>query len=517
MAGKGNGQPAYVEELDDTGEVIGDRRTAKKEEVKKDRPSNERRSSRKENGKSSAKDSRRANTTSSSGSSPPVKRVELRQPSSRDERRKSVSSTSPKKSSYRPPSVHQNATFPQPMALPIRSQPLIIQQPQMRALAQQTPRPSSYHEGSPYTSYAPPLSSSAFAHGFVPAPSYPPSSPGGNLLTYGNGATYYSNGGNSIPPAFRQDYFHPIPQPPTRTLAERFGGTALKTRRRSSVYSTGDNDERGYESSNERMMPRKSSLRKTKEQIDTELMPPPSPRRRRSVRYAEDELVDDERYASPSRPVYRDERSPPRQRRPSTNRNSATYTYGSSADARIELERSNRRKSYYIPSHPNYDIPAPVEYEDKFQAAEKYQNSVGGPQVRLTAESLKKASRRPQPTSSHSTHSSGSHDESERQRSSVTTRTTGTNRTGAGEEDITIKLRGQGKIKIAGAEIDYDKDTELNIRRGGNVGGGGSQRSSDYGASDERKDRRERASDRSRMSSNMRTSRERYYSGGPMF
>lgn len=334
-------------------------------------------------------------------------------------------------------------------------------------------------------------------------------------MTYGNGSTYHPNSENSKPQGYRQDYFAPVPQQPTRTLVERLGGNEV-ARRRLSVYNTGGYEDREYESSRERTLPaRKSSLRKTKDQIDAEAMPPP--RRRGSVRYADEKRLD-ERSQSRSRPVYQDERSSPRPQRPNSKRHSVTYAYGSSNDASIEPERSNtshRRNSYYAPQTPSYPThDNPASYEDKFQAAEKYQHSVGGPPVRLTAESLKKANRRSQPASSHSTRSSGSRDESERQRSSVTTRTTGTNRTGTGEEDITIKLKGQGTIKIAGAEIDYDKDTELNIRRGINVGGGGSQRSSDYGASDERRDRRDRGSDRSRMSSNMRSSRERRPPGG---
>lgn len=137
-----------------------------------------------------------------------------------------------------------------------------------------------------------------------------------------------------------------------------------------------------------------------------------------------------------------------------------------------EPERSDhqrpRRNSYYAPHTPS-PRPPPANYQDKLNSAERYQRSVGGPTVEVTAESLKESDRRAR---SHITRSRASRDGSENLRSSVTSRTTRTTGTGASEENVTIKLKGEGTIKIAGAEIEYKDDTELHIQRGFNVDSG---------------------------------------------
>lgn len=116
-----------------------------------------------------------------------------------------------------------------------------------------------------------------------------------------------------------------------------------------------------------------------------------------------------------------------------------------------------RRNSYYGPQ----STASGDGYVDKFNQARRYQEDVAGPQLPLTAETLRKAGRNTE--SSRSTRSSGSHDESE-YRQSATTRTT---RSTANEENFTIKVRGGGTtLKFGGAEMRCEEGAEINITSG---------------------------------------------------
>ena len=97
---------------------------------------------------------------------------------------------------------------------------------------------------------------------------------------------------------------------------------------------------------------------------------------------------------------------------------------------------------------------------DRYLDAMRYQDDVnGGQQMPLTAELLRKASKRGEGASSRSTRSSDSRDESEYKRSN----TTGITRSSSGvPDDFTIKVSGAAVVRFEGAEIDCEgDDTEI--------------------------------------------------------
>lgn len=88
----------------------------------------------------------------------------------------------------------------------------------------------------------------------------------------------------------------------------------------------------------------------------------------------------------------------------------------------------------------------------------------------LTAESLRKASKRGELASSRSTRSSGSHDESDYRRSHTTGHTT---QSSAAHDDFTIKVSGQAVVKMPGAQIECDGgEITFSSGRGGAPGSG---------------------------------------------
>jgi len=100
------------------------------------------------------------------------------------------------------------------------------------------------------------------------------------------------------------------------------------------------------------------------------------------------------------------------------------------------------------------------------QAARYQDDLAGGPQLPLTAETLRKADR--SGTSSRSTRSSGSHDESE-YKQSATTRTTRSTAPG-NDEDVTIRVKGSTVLKIGNTEMQCNDGAEINITsRNGNT------------------------------------------------
>jgi hypothetical protein len=152
----------------------------------------------------------------------------------------------------------------------------------------------------------------------------------------------------------------------------------------------------------------------------------------------------------------------------------------------------SRRNSYYGQSHsPN------GAYEDKVRQASAYQEDVsGGPSPRLTAETLRKASKSGA-SGSRSTRSSASREESD-YKHSATTRTT---RSSADDQDLTIRVKGGAVLKVGGAEMQCVDGAEINISRNGTSrGGGGSDRSS-FIEADDRRSRVERPPTRTRVSS----------------
>lgn len=96
---------------------------------------------------------------------------------------------------------------------------------------------------------------------------------------------------------------------------------------------------------------------------------------------------------------------------------------------------------------------------DRYTDAMRYQDDItGGPQVPLTAETLRKANKRGEVASSRSTRSSASRDESEYRRSN----TTGITRSSSGGDDtFTIKVSGGAVVRVQGAEIECDDGGEI--------------------------------------------------------
>lgn len=110
-----------------------------------------------------------------------------------------------------------------------------------------------------------------------------------------------------------------------------------------------------------------------------------------------------------------------------------------------------------------------ASYEaDKYMDALKYQEDVSGPQMPLTAETLRKVTKRGGVPSSRSTRSSGSRDDSEYKRSN----TTGITRSSSGNnEDFIIKVSGTSVVRLHGAEIECsDGEIMLSSRPGGSGG-----------------------------------------------
>jgi hypothetical protein len=179
----------------------------------------------------------------------------------------------------------------------------------------------------------------------------------------------------------------------------------------------------------------------------------------------------------------------PRTRRPSIGATSITYdhpTYSTEVAG-----RSSRRNSYYA----GQPVSSGGAMEDKLRMAASYQEDVsGGPTLPLTAESLRKASKRAG-ASSRSTRSSASHEESD-WRQSATTRTTRS----SNEEDVTIRVKGQATLEYAGGKVQCKDGAEINISSGMRMGRMGSDRSSYMGGED-RRTRIDRPSGRARATS----------------
>ncbi|KAK5995893.1 hypothetical protein PT974_04311 [Cladobotryum mycophilum] len=110
--------------------------------------------------------------------------------------------------------------------------------------------------------------------------------------------------------------------------------------------------------------------------------------------------------------------------------------------------------------------------DDRYFDAIRYQDDVsGGSGMPLTAESLRRASKRGEASSSRSTRSTESHDESEYKRSN----TTGITRSSSGNnnnnnnnnnDDFTIKVSGAAVVRVSGAEIECNDGGEITVSSG---------------------------------------------------
>ncbi|KAK2603794.1 hypothetical protein QQS21_003996 [Conoideocrella luteorostrata] len=183
----------------------------------------------------------------------------------------------------------------------------------------------------------------------------------------------------------------------------------------------------------------------------------PPPVQRRSVGFVEPNEYDDTDLSggeglfhdiSPNS-SYRDRRAMvPRSRRDSRAYDNHEYDL-------VPASHHRRRSSMY----GSTGIPSSgVSVDEKYSSALKYQEAVsGGPQMPLTAETLRKAGKRGAVASSRSTRSSGSHDDSEYRRSNAT----GITGTTYNSEDFTIKVSGGARVRVPGAEIECDDGGEI--------------------------------------------------------
>lgn len=366
-----------------------------------------------------------------------------------------------------------------------------------RPRARTVQRPASYY-GNPSR---PPPSNTQFYARQAPSPapmptSYPPQSwAQAGPMVYPTAPV-----AAPLPP---RDYFGAAPQ----HLLARFGGA----RPQSAIGHRPSPNPLAYEEyevEQDRHIPRRPSKR-SKDRM--QMPPPPRPQSARprptmaygpppstprhivGARFEDDELDPDRDLFHVSPLTQYDYPSPaplPRVRRPSFGAPSLSYDAGS---YRTEVAGSSRRNSYMGNRH---SVSSISDYEEKMRQAQAYQEDVaGGPQVPLTAETLRKASKNG--GSSRSTRSSGSHDESD-YRQSATTRTT---RSSNNEEDFTIRIKGVRSVEVGGAKMHCDDGAEINIASRASPGyRGGSDRSS-YIDPEDRRPRIERPPTRTRSGS----------------
>jgi len=522
----GRGKPAYVDEVDEkTGRVVRENRqvASTKQKPKVHRDSRDSRKARR-----SLSDTAFPGEGSSRDAPPVDERKEVR-----IERRKSTSSgssKSPRKN--RPPSAHENKSFPkasipsssrrenmdpsnygiaQPTAAPLMTQPIPLRPREISTQSYQ--RPVSYHAPLPGGGYSrPPLSMSAFyQQPQMITPSYPPPSPSymDNLRYSAAPQTeYFQPQAQARPlPARFEPRMDPIVRTPsafdpisrTGSAFEPISRTSSAFGTRSAFEGPGSYFDDNYASASEGATIRRSEKRDsirvpsngmTKAQADYAAMPPPTIIRpsilRRSTEYPRaptEYTLDPDPYRD-GRTHYRRE-STSRPRRSSSTRHSVSYDLPRGDESvRVEAANSGRRRSgYYEPPLSN---PAPA-YEDTLHKAATYQEDVGGPTVPLTAETLKRQQRR----HGGSSRSSQSRDESDYKKS-ATTRTT-RSLSNDNDENVTINVRGQARVVVGGAQIHCDEGGEIEIKRQKSLRNGSERSNSEYGGGGGRiEDRRSR-------------------------
>jgi hypothetical protein len=366
-------------------------------------------------------------------------------------------------------------------------------------------RPSSF-----YASSRPPPANARFYANQTPGPSLPTSFPPPSWMgPPGPGPGHMAPPFGPPSPAPPLVMHHPPPPPPSeyfsRPLESRFGGSARPQSamgfRPSHALEFDDYEPHHVEKSLAR---RPSTTRKvSKHEEDRRAMPPPPPRRPMSARPTtlafrpppgtparrdEHDLdVDDHLFQdlSPLAPLPLSgsyEYTSPLAYRPRPNFG-ADLGYD---DFHTEVASGKgRRNSYY----GGNSASSGSAYEDKMRQATRYQDdTMGGPQMPLTAETLRKAGR--SGTSSRSTRSSGSHDESDYRQQSATTRTTRSTAPN-NDEDVTIRVKGSTVLKFGNTEMQCQDGAEINITsRSGNpeIRAAGSDRSS-YVEQDDRRTR----------------------------
>lgn len=150
-------------------------------------------------------------------------------------------------------------------------------------------------------------------------------------------------------------------------------------------------------------------------------------------------------------------------------------------DLPLHVTRVNRRGSIHTAALGSGGVSLE---RDRYLDAMRYQDDVnGGPQMPLTAETLRKASKRGDPASSRSTRSSDSRDESEYKRSA----TTGITRSSTGNpDDLTIKFSGAAVVRFEGAEIECDDGEITFSNRNGTTRVGSDRASTVYQLEDGR-------------------------------
>ncbi|UKZ58044.1 hypothetical protein TrVGV298_011906 [Trichoderma virens] len=177
--------------------------------------------------------------------------------------------------------------------------------------------------------------------------------------------------------------------------------------------------------------------------------PRPPPSHRRSVGFVDQHAFDEDDFPGEEVDFYQE--VSPNQRRTALTRprRSSSVAYDQHGYDIVPAGNRGRRSSMYGPG-PGESGGVSLEETGKYFDALRYQEDVsGGAPMPLTAETLRKASKRGELASSRSTRSSGSHDESDYRRSSHTTGLT-TQSSAAHNDDFTIKVSGQAVVKVPG-------------------------------------------------------------------
>ena len=185
-----------------------------------------------------------------------------------------------------------------------------------------------------------------------------------------------------------------------------------------------------------------------------------------------------------------------RTRRPSMSGRGTPGPYEVAPYSTEVATTNSRRSSGWFGNPPP---PSSTKLEERLRRASTYQENIsGGPGMRLTAESLKKATRQAL-ASSHSTGSSESFEESD-WRQSATTRTTRSSNNN--DEDVTIRVKGSAVLKVGGAEMKCADGAEINISSSRLPPGiRSSSDKSSYAEFEERRARMDRPATRTRASS----------------